>query len=107
MSYTDHAAQARSYASTAAAATRRAEREARNADESYRHAARKRREAARLTRNPASWMPEYGHIPAEHEREAATFVRIGDLYLHSSFRETGQAARYRELAARYRAMAQS
>jgi hypothetical protein len=105
MSYTDLAAQARSYASTAAAATRRAERDAREAEKFYRTAAGMRRRAARLTQDPQLWHPESLHTPAQYEAQAASWTKTADVYLRSSWRATASAEFYRGLAARYRAMA--
>ncbi len=105
MSYTDHAAQARSYSRTASAATRRAERAAHQAQGWYTEAAHQRRLAASLTRAPWRWLPEIGYTPAAHEDQARTWERLGDTYLRMSFSATSSAAHYRELAASYRTMA--
>jgi hypothetical protein len=108
MSYTDHAAQARSYSRTASAATRKAESEAHKAQGWYLAAAQQRRLAALLTsRGPGNWYPEAGYTPAALEDEVRAFERLGDSYLRSSFSATGSAAHYRDLAASYRDMAAS
>lgn len=100
---TDHKATARSYSATASAATRRAEADAIRAEDAYLTSRRWQRQADQLTRAPALWGKDYN--PAHLEDIARTWVRIGDMYLRSSFRETASAAHNRELAGKYRDMA--
>lgn len=104
MSYTDHAAEARSNSRVAAAATRRAKRDAEEAERFYLLARQLRRSAARLTTQPWLWGP--GYTPAELERNAVSWTRTGDVYLRASFHSTENAEFYRDLAARYREMAE-
>ena len=103
MSYTDFAKEARSYSSTAAAETRRAERDAMAAAQYYTRAANSRHQAADLTSRPHLWDPEFEYTPRHLEATAASWAKLADCYLRSSFRSTASAAFYRDLAARYRA----
>lgn len=105
MTYTDYAAQARSYAATAAAATRRARRDAKLAEDAYRAAADRRQLAAWLTVRPGFWDLALSTTPADADAAAATWTRIGDTYLQGSFASTDNARFYRDLAARYRVLA--
>ena len=100
---TGHEAQARSYSSTASAATRRAERAARQAAEAYATAAEARSYGAWVTQHPELWT--HGSPPAVLDVRARTWERIADVYLGRSFSATDSAAFYRDMAARYRAMA--
>lgn len=99
----DSRREATSSSRRASAMTRRAAREAQEAHDFYQHAARTRREAAKLTQQPYLWVGDYN--PATLEDRARSWQRVGDTYLRSSFRSTAQAAFYRDLAARYRAIA--
>jgi hypothetical protein len=101
---TDYTHRARSAASTAGAATRRAEKNAHRAAEAYRTARHFRQHAAQLTMH---WSAGSSiHNPAAAcEANAVAWAGIGDAYLHSSFHETGQAEFYHKLAADYRALA--
>ena len=103
MTYTDHRSQARSYSATAAAATKRAEREAQRSADAYRSATQMARQAEQLTRSPRLWDASYN--PAELEARSRSWASIGDTYLRSSFRATESAAFYAGLAASYRDMA--
>jgi hypothetical protein len=103
MTYTDHAAQARSYQSTAAAATRKAAREAAAAAEHYATAASVRRNAAWLAGRPELWGADFN--PAELEARVAAWVKLGDIYLRASWAADASAAFYRGLAGQYREMA--
>jgi hypothetical protein len=105
MTYTDLAAQARSYSRTASAATRRAERDAHRAQAYYTEAAHWARLAAMLTQQPQRWLPEIGYTPASQDDTAREYIRLGDTFLRRSFSATDSAAFYRDLAARYREMA--
>jgi hypothetical protein len=100
---TDLASRARSSSATAAAYTRSAEKYAHRADEAYQTACRWQRMAAQLTGSYRLWLGNW--TPAVLETNAVAWTSIGDIYLHSSFRDTGQAKFYRQLAADYRAMA--
>jgi hypothetical protein len=104
MTYTDYAAQARSYQSVAAAATRRAKRDAEVAAQCYALAGEARRTERWLTQAPELWRPDIHYTPADYERRQASHVRLAGVFLRSSFRESGSAQFYRELAGRYRAM---
>lgn len=104
MTYTDHKAEARKYSATAAAATRRAEREAHQAQDSYETAERVARQAAWLTGRSDLWDLDW--TPAELESRVRSWVKMGDVYLRSSFHATSQADFYKDLAARYREMAE-
>lgn len=102
--FTDHAAQARSYSATAAAATRRAARQARMAEQMYSAEQNKLRHARWLTSRPGLW-DGASFTPARYEADALSFRRMGDMYVKSSFRATDSATFYREMAAKYRDMA--
>jgi hypothetical protein len=103
MTYTDHSREARKYSATAAAATRRAERQAREADSAYRQAAAMDRQAAWLTQRPDLCDRDY--TPAMFEGRARSWVLMGNSCLRASFRATDSAVFYVELAASYRQMA--
>jgi hypothetical protein len=105
MTYTDHAAEARSNSRRAAAATRRAKRDAQEAERFYLLAAELRRQAAWLTGRPSLWDESY--TPAELERRARSWTRNGDTYLRGSFRADDSAVFYKGIAASYRKMAAS
>jgi hypothetical protein len=104
MTYTgnDLAAQARSYSSTASAATRRADREAERAAGFYRTAATVRGQARWLASRPDRWTADY--TPAELDAQARSWTRLGDTFLRTSFGATASAEFYRDLAASYRGM---
>jgi hypothetical protein len=104
MSYTDYAAEARSASATASNATRRAKRDAGLAAQQYARAAEAARLARQLTAHPELGRETGFFTPAHQEGHAATLTRLGDVYLRSSWRETGQAEFYRDLAGRYRAL---
>lgn len=101
---TAHDAQARSYASTAAAATRRAARDAQTAAEGYRDAARALRSARWLTRHPELQRASTGHTPAQLEHTARVHTAWADSWLRMSWNATDSAEHYRQLAASYRGM---
>jgi hypothetical protein len=104
MTYTgnDLAAQARSYSSTASAATRRADREAERAADFYRTAATVRGQARWLAGRPELW--DHNYTPAELDAQARQWTRLGDSFLRASFDATASAEFYRDLAASYRQM---
>ena len=101
--YTDHAAEARSHQSTAAAATRRAAREARQAADCYEQAALVRTQVAWLTARPDLWDADYH--PAELEARVASWEKLGGIYLRASWAADKSAAFYRRLGGQYRDMA--
>jgi hypothetical protein len=99
---TSHSREATSHSRRAGNFTRRAERDAQRAADAYRAAESQRSQAARLTARPDMW--DYAD-PADAEANARAWVRIGDTFLRASAHDDRQAAFYRDLAARYRAMA--
>ena len=102
MSYTDHAATARSYVATAAQSTRRAKRDAQTAADFYALADSWKRHAAWYTSHPDLVRSE---TAAHCEQNARSWGRSADAMLRSSFHATRTAQFYRELAAKYREMA--
>jgi hypothetical protein len=103
MSTLDAAAEARRASATAGGYTRRAERDARLAASLYASAAGMREHARWLTARPRAW--DVAGTPAMAEATAASRSRLADAMLRSSFHATQSAAFYRDLGARYRAMA--
>lgn len=102
MTYTDYAAQARSYSATAAAATRRARKEAAYAADNYDLAAHDRWRASAMAQRPMN--SRSLELAAHYEDRARMFTRTADASLRHSFHATGNAEFYRELAGRYREM---
>lgn len=100
---TDHRAEARSHSARAAAATRRARRDAERAASYYDTAASVTDSAAWLARHPD--LHQDGYTPAELEDRARSWETVADSMLRASFHATRTATFYRDLAARYREMA--
>jgi hypothetical protein len=105
--YTDYQAQSDGYRRDADKFYRRARRDARRAGDFYKSAASRARHAKWLTARPDLWEAdgETGFTPAAWEADAASWERLGDTYLRSSFWNTKQARFYRELMATYAGMA--
>jgi hypothetical protein len=90
-----HRASKRHYSRASAAAKRAASY--------YKTAGTVAKHAAWLTGRAELWEPDY--TPAGLDADFRAWVRLGDLYIRTSFRETESARFYAKLAARYDAMA--